>query len=104
MCVCVSVCARTLGIVTHPDNDGEERSAGGGQVNVRVQQVLMQVWMGQQGQLRQHRRHLEVHIVRLEEREERNERFEAPTTFYKTFKITTSAYIISHTELVSEHM
>lgn len=32
----------------YPDNDGEERPAARGQVDVRIQEVLVQVGVGQQ--------------------------------------------------------
>lgn len=54
---------------SYPDNDGEERPAAGGQVDVRIQEVLVQVRVGQQRQLGQNSRHLQVHVIRLQDRE-----------------------------------
>lgn len=52
----------------HPDNDGEEGPAAGGQVDVRIQEVLVQVRVGQQREFGQNSRHLQVHVIRLQDR------------------------------------
>lgn len=49
----------------YPDEDGEERAAAGGQVEVGVQQVLVEVGVGEGGQVGQHRGHLQVQAVGL---------------------------------------
>lgn len=54
---------------SYPDDDREQRPAARGQVDVRVQQVLVQVGVWQQRQLGQHSGHLQVDIVGLEDRE-----------------------------------
>lgn len=52
---------------SYPDDDGEEGPAAGGQVDVGVQEVLVQVRVGQQGQFGQNGRHLQVHVIRLQD-------------------------------------
>lgn len=56
-------------IDTYPDNDGEQRPAARGQVDVRIQQVLVQVGVRQQRQFGQNSRHLKVNVIRLQNRE-----------------------------------
>lgn len=53
----------------YPDDDREQRPTPGGQVDIRVQQVFVQVRMRQQRQLGEHGGHLQVHVVGLEGRE-----------------------------------
>lgn len=50
---------------THPDQDGEQRAAAGGQVDERVQQVLVQQRVAEGAQTGQDGRQLQVHLVRL---------------------------------------
>lgn len=53
------------GDINYPDEDGEERAAARGQVEVGIQQVLVEVGVGEGSQVGQHRGHLQVQAVGL---------------------------------------
>lgn len=54
---------------SYPDNHGKERPVARRQVDVGIQEVLIQVGVGQQRQFGENSRHLQVNVIRLQDRE-----------------------------------